>query len=288
MRMRSLFVLAIFLAMGSAQAQSYLSPDPAPYSIEDRFRLEVDLFRGAYDTTIRLDRSVTVAGRTVVTPGTQVSAEDDLGLASTQNLGQLELTLLPGEHHMVRLSALSMRREGSHILTRNITWGNSSPYLVGERVDSHLNFSMAGLTYGYLPFRTDRYELGVSLGVQIASVGANAEVRSRTLRAEESAVGPIPLLGVEGRYDFTHHWSLDARLQYLSLGLVESLGVDVNKVDGTIIDWRLAIRYRQNQHLIYGLGYRNFNLDVVSPTTNPAGMVSLGLTGPILFVQGSL
>ena len=287
--MRRLLLLAISsLAIGTAQAQTYLSPDPPPYSVADRFRLEVDLFRGSYNTQIRLDNSVTTAaGVTTVTPGTQVFAENDLGLAKSQYLGQLELTLLPGKHHMVRLSGLSMRREGEQILTRTIQWGNSN-YQLNDRVSSHLNLNMVGLTYGYLPFRSDRFELGLSFGIQIASVSANAEVRSRALRGEESAVGPIPLLGLETRYDFTRHWSVDGRMQYLSLGLIGSAGADLSGVKGTITDYRVALRWRQNQHFIYGLGYRQFKVEVDSPTSNPAGLVSIALSGPLLFMQASL
>jgi hypothetical protein len=285
---RSVITVLLTLATGIASAQTYLSPDPAPTSIADRFRLEVGLFSGSYDTKIRLDNVTTSAGGVVtVVPGTEVSGEDDLGLASSQYLGQGELTLLPGKHHMIRLSGLSMKREGSNVLTRTIKWGNST-YNAGERVDSHLNFSMIGLTYGYLPFRSDRFELGVSFGIQIASISANAEVRSRSLRSDESAAGPIPLLGIEGRYDFTPRWSIDARIQHLSLTLIGSAGVDLSGVDGTITDGRIAIRWRQNQHVVYGLGYRQFNIDVNAPTTDPAGMISLALSGPLLFVQASL
>jgi len=230
---------------------------------------------------------VTTAGTTTVTPGTAISAESDLGLATTQYLGQVELTLLPSRHHMVRLNALTMNRDAQHLLTRNVSWDNDN-YLVGERVDSMLHMSLVGLTYGYLPFRTDRYELGVSIGVQIASVDANAEVRSRVIRSSESATGPIPLIGFEGRFDFTKRWSVDARWQHLALSWAESFGADLNGVQASITDSRIALRWRQNQHLLFGLGYRQFKLDVQAPNSDPSGVVTLDLTGPVLFMQASL
>ncbi len=283
------FACLLIFVTGTASAQTYLSPEPPPHSLDDRFRLEFDLFYGAYDTTIRLDNVTTnpATGAVTVVPGTPISAESDFGLASTQLLGQIELTLLPGKHHMVRLSGLSMRREGSRVLTRTVQWDNST-YRVGARVDSHLNLTMVGLTYGYLPVRNDRFELGASFGVQIASVATNAEIRSGSIRDEDSAVGPIPLVGLEGRFDFTPRWSIDGRIQYLSLGLIESAGVDLSGVDGTITDYRVAIRFRQNQHFIYGLGYRRFNVDVNAPTSDPAGLVNIGVSGPMVFVQASM
>lgn len=284
-----------------ASAQSYLSPNPPRTSVDDRFRLEVDLLYGTYDTQIQLNEVVNVNGFDVVTPGTVVSAEDDFGLAKAKFLGQVELTLLPGKHHMVRFSGLSMRRSGSQTLTQDIAWENDD-FLAGERVDSHLDLSLLGLTYGYLPLRSDRYELGLSFGLQILSVSANAEVRSRLIRESESADGPLPMWGIEGRYEFTRRWSVDLRAQYFGLTMIDTiasianaLGADTDSLQtelqnktGTIIDGRIALRWRQNQHLVYGLGYRYFDLDVQSPDSDPGGIVTLNLSGPILFVQASL
>jgi hypothetical protein len=283
----ALLLTAGFIALSTAQAQSYLSPDPPPHAIEDQFRLEVDAFRGSYDTHLRLDQLVNVGGTDVLVPGTDVSGEEDFGLASNQTLGQVELTLLPAEHHIVRFSALSMRRSGRTLLRQRIAWENDT-YLPGELVDSHLDFTMAGLTYGYMLFRKDRYELGLTFGIQISSVSANAEVRSRVIRESETGDAPIPMFGIEGRFDLTRRWSIDARYQRLSLNWVKALAINTRGVEATISDGRAAVRWRQNQHLLYGLGYRFFKLDAISPQTSPAGAVALNLTGPMLFVQASL
>jgi hypothetical protein len=284
---RFLIAIGLTFAAANASAQSYLSPEPPPNSVEDRFRLELDLFQGSYDTRMRLDLVVPVAGMNpIVIPGTELSAEDDLGLPSSQLLGQIELTLLPGKHHLIRFNALSMRREGSAVLTKPVLWGNSV-YVVGDRIDSHFNLTMVGLTYGYLPFRTDRFELGATFGIQIASVDANA-VSTRNTRSDESADGPVPLIGIEARYDFSRRWSVDGRFQYLSLGLIEKAGVDLSGVEGQITDFRVALRWRQNQHFVYGLGYRSYNVDVNATESDPSGMVTMSLSGPLLFIQASL
>jgi hypothetical protein len=270
--MKRLIPLLLLAAATPSQAQSYLSPNPPPNSIEDRFRLEASLLRSSYETKVRIDP-------TPQTLGTEVSAENDLGLKDSDTNIQMELTLLPAKHHMVRLHGLSMRRDGTTVLTRTVVWDNNT-YNVGQRVDSHIDITMLGLTYGWLPFRTDRYELGVTFGIQVASVNANAEVRSQAVRPDDSGAAPIPLIGLEGRYDFTRRWSVDGRYEYLR--------VNVNDVKGSLSDARLALRWRQNQHLLYGLGYRHFSLDVNSANTGTPGMVHLGMKGPMLFLQGSL
>jgi hypothetical protein len=267
-----------------AQAQSYLKPKPPKNALDERFRIEVGTMYGSYDTKIRIDERA-LNGAT--TRGTVISAEDDLGLKDAQLLGQVELTLLPGRHHMVRFTALSMRRKGATTLTRNVSWEDSD-FLVGERIDSYFNLSLVGLTYGWLPIRNDRYELGLSFGLQVGSVSGNAEaLATQGPREAESAAGPLPLVGIEGRFDITKRWSVDARWQYLQVSWFKSFG-DLNDVNASITDGRLAVRWRQNQHLIYGLGYRYFNIDVLAPTSDPSGEVTLNFAGPLLFIQASL
>jgi hypothetical protein len=284
------------------QAQSYLSPNPKPYAIEDRFRLEVDVLYGSYDTQMRLD-DATGPGITTnldgtlkgIQRGTTVSGENDLGLAKSQILGQVELTLLPGQHHMVRLNALSMRRSAQVVLTRNINWGTNAnnangndAFVAGDHIDSFLNYSMVGLAYGYLPLRTDRYELGATIGVQYTTVGMNIDAPAKGIRESENAAAPLPMLGIEGRYEFTRHWSVDVRWQYSSAVWAEAFGKDLKQKEGTVSDARVAVRWRQNAHLVFGLGYRSFGLEVLAPVTDPAGAVTLKMSGPLLFVQGSL
>jgi hypothetical protein len=287
----ALLMIGSTLAL-QAEAQSYLDPKPQKVAIEDRFRLEVDVLYGSYDTQLRLDDTTNAIqgadGKlTNIQRGTTISGEDDLGLAKSQILGQVELTLLPGLHHMVRLNALSMRRSAQTVLTRNISWGNDD-FRTGEHIDSYLNYSMVGLSYGYIPFRTDRYEIGATVGLQFTTVSLNAEVPARSIREAESGVAPLPMFGIEGRYEFTQHWSADARWTYVSASWAETFGADLKGKEGTVSDGRIAVRWRQNPHIVYGLGYRFFNLDISAPSSDPAGAVTMGMKGPLLFIQGSL
>src|SRR5262249_40352323 len=108
---------------------SWWSPDLPPNIVEDRFRLEVNVFYPSFDTQIRADPSLT-------TPGTRISAEDDLGLEKTKVLADVELTLLPGEHHLLRLSGFEVRRAADTVLTKRIVFDDQT-YNVNERVSSN-------------------------------------------------------------------------------------------------------------------------------------------------------
>lgn len=259
-----------------AHAQSSELPDwapkPPPRVSEDGFRAEVLVLHAGFDTQLRVDESLTEQG-------TEISAEDDLGLESSKILVQGELTLLPGEHHLVRLSGMSTRRSEEKNIEKVIEF-DDEVYQVGELVSSELNLTMFGLTYGYRFLVKERGELTGTFGIQIAEVEANAVVRDRVIRDSESGVAPVPFVGLEGRFDFSSRWSAEARLQYLT--------ADIEDVDGSITDARLALTWRKNPYLVFGLGYRSFTIDVDSRNEDTPGLVDMSLDGPVLFMRASL
>jgi hypothetical protein len=248
------------------------APKPRPNVVEDRLRIEVNLFGASPSTDLRVDESPTQLG-------TEIHAEDDLGLEDFKLLPQVELTLLPGERHLVRLSAFAIHRSAEKQIEKAISFDDED-YLVNERVDSLLNITMFGLTYGHRFLVHQRAEITATFGIQIADVEANAVVRSRVLRESESGVAPLPLVGIEGRFDITPRVALEARAQYLTVGIED--------VDGSILDARLGVSWRFNPYLLVGLGYRTFTIDVDSQDDGTPGFVDLSVDGPLLFVRASM
>lgn len=273
--------IALSLAMGAAHAADKQptndklpdwAPQPKPHVVEDKFRAEVMMLGASYDTTLRIDP-------TLATPGTPINAEDDLGLDDSDVLPLAEITLLPGERHMVRLSGFGMRRRAQKVITKTIVFDDQT-YLPGERVNSTLNMTMIGLTYGYSVVKLPRFDFALTFGVQVIEVEANAVVPSRVVRDSETGVTPLPLAGIEGRYDFTDRWSAEMRLQYLS--------VEFDEIDGSVMDARAAITWRKNPYLVFGLGYRSFGVEVDSQDVDTPGRVDMEMAGPLLFMRASL
>jgi hypothetical protein len=260
-----------FPNLAAAQLPDW-APKPPPRVAEDAVRAEVLILHSGFDTALRVDESTTE-------PGTEISAEDDLGLDDAKLLVQGELTLLPGEHHLVRLSGLTTRRSAEKDIERVIEFDDET-YLIGETVSSELNLTMIGLTYGYRFLVMDRAEITGTFGIQIAEVEANAVVRDRVVREAEGGVAPIPLAGLEGRFDFSSRWSAEGRVQYLT--------ADIEDVDGSILDARLAVTWRKNPHLIFGLGYRSFTIEVDSRDEDTPGFFDMTIDGPVLFMRASL
>ncbi len=248
------------------------APKPPPRVSEDAFRVEVLVLQTGFDTQLRIDESLTEQG-------TLISAEDDLGLDDSKTLLQGELTLLPGKHHLVRLSGMTTRRSAEKVIDTVIEF-DDEVYLAGERVNSELNLTMFGLTYGYRFLVKERGELTGTFGMQIAEVEANAVVRNRVVRDSESGVAPLPFVGLEGRFDFSSRWSAEARFQYLT--------ADIEDVDGSITDARFALTWRKNPYLIFGLGYRTFKIEIDSRNEDTPGFVDMSIDGPLLFMRASL
>lgn len=248
------------------------APKPKPNVVEDRFRVEVMMLNASLDTDLRIDP-------TLVAAGTPINAEDDFALDDMKLLPLAEITLLPGERHLIRLSGFGIRRSAQNRIDRTIVFDDQT-YLTGERVDSTLNFTMIGLTYGYSVLKMRRADVALTFGVQVVEVEANAVVRSRVVRDAETGVTPLPLVGIEGRFDFTERFSAEARVQYLS--------VEFDEIDGTVLDARAALTWRKNPHLVFGLGYRHFAVEVESRDIDTPGIVDLQMDGPLLFMRASL
>lgn len=256
----------------AASAQDAWYKDPPPRVIEDRLRVELGAAYGSLDTMIRLDPSLTVQG-------TSLSGEKDLGLAATRVIPMPELTFLPGQRHLIRISAMTVRRHAEHVLDRTIVFDNNT-YFAREKVDSELNLSMLGITYGYRFVRSQRAELAGLFGIQISQIEANAVVRSRLTREAESGVAPLPMVGLEGRFDVSSRWSFEGRVQYFT--------ANISDVKGTVHDWRLDTTWRMNPHFKIGLGYRDLNIDVDSKDAGTPGHFTYKQKGPELFMRASL
>jgi hypothetical protein len=248
------------------------APKPRPTVSEDKFRAEVMMLGASYDTDLRIDP-------TLASPGTPISAEDDLGLDDSDVLPLAEITLLPGERHLIRLSGSGMRRTAQKRINRTIVFDDQT-YQPNELVDSTLNVTMIGLTYGYSVVKLPQIDVALTFGVQVVEVEANAVVRSRVVRDAETGVTPLPLAGIEGRYDFNERWSAELRFQYLS--------VEFDEIDGSVMDYRAALTWRKNPYLVFGLGYRAFGVEVDSRDIDTPGRVQMEMAGPLLFMRASL
>jgi len=255
-----------------ASARPPWEKDPPPNIVEDILRVEVNVLSASYDTTARVDA-------TPDEPGTVFNAEKDFKMPESDYLIAGEITLLPGERHLLRLSGLNTQRDGHARLLRNIDY-DADTYRVNEVVDSTLNLRLFGLTYGFRMIANDRMEITPTIGVQIGEYKTNAVVRSRVLREPSGDVSPVPTIGADLRYDFTKRWSVEGRVQYVK--------VSVSDIDADLLDWRVGINWRFNSHFVVGAGYRSFSISAESFDEGSSGLVDLKVSGPLVYLRAGL
>lgn len=263
------------LAGFGAQAEDKQMPwetTPPPRLIEDRLRLEVGLWDAGIDTTIRADA-------TPQQPGTTLSGERDLGLRKQHWMPDFELTLLPGKRHLIRINGLNSRRDGQAMLNSTILFDGNT-YSAGSLVKSTLNINLLGVGYGYRLIKTERYEVDTDISVQIASVEANAYVPANAQRTADSYVVPLPLIGVEGRWEVIPKWQLLGRYQWL--------GGSGGDVSGAIRDWRVGVQWQFSQHVGVGLHYRGFGINIDSSSNSHPGAVDIKYRGAQLEFRASM
>jgi hypothetical protein len=268
-----LAILALFVQVAHAQTTpASWEEEPPPYLIEDRMRFELSGFFASIDTQLRRDPSLQ-------SRGTRINVEDDLSMAKWRVLPLAELTFLPGMRYFLRLSSLDQRRHSEKVLLRDIVF-DQDVYFRNDHVDSEMNIRLVGLTQGYRLFRPARGELALTFTLQIADVTTNIVVPNRFIRQADSGVAPLPMVGIEGRWDLSSRWSTEGRMQILR--------AVVNGIYGQILDWRLAATWRANPHLLFGLGYRRFDVKLDSHDESIAGRFNFTLKGPELYLRASL
>lgn len=268
-RLQRLPLTALLLLAGPP---AFAAPANAPAGpITDHFSLRAGFFAPTISTDARFDSSAGVAG-------TPFNGETDLGLNDKRYQGRVELVFRLRERHRVRIDYLKIARDGDRQLTRQLRFGNST-YNVNDRVLSTVNWSMLGVTYAWSAVRTDRFELGVGIGVNLAQADARGEVRARNVREEGSGVGPIPTVVLDGTWQIARRWSLNGHVQQLS--------VAVSNVKGSMADYHLDAQYRWVPDVALGVGYSLFKTDVTLKGSSTPGQFALDSRGPELFFRVS-
>ncbi len=269
--------------LGISSASSYADElqkpwesEPEPYVIEDRLRLQVSFWNADINTSVRVDKTTTTTQA-----GTTLSGERDLGLKRDKLMPDFELTLFPGERHIISLSSFSSRRTGEVTLDSTVNFGKDL-FNTGDVVNSTLDLNMVGLGYGYRILKDRRYELDGYLRVQVATFTDNLqcalcaprpanEPLPNYNRTPDTITLPLPMVGVGGRFQIYKGLDFTGRYQWLGATVVDTNGV--------IREWQAGLLYHCNQHFGIGLDYRGYNIHVDSQSTDHPGVLDLRYAG---------
>jgi hypothetical protein len=263
------FALAAALAAGAADARPR---EPEPDNLlNDRFGLQFALMQSSSSTDVRVDAPDG-------TLGTELNAEDDLGLAKSKLLGRGEVWFRMRERHRVRISNyfVPLDRRGETVLDRTIRFGDET-YLVGETVSSQLAVRVLALMYTYSFVKNDRLEAGASIGFDVVGFDAEATVPARLRTEREERSGPAPLVGLDLTARIQGRWYAEGRVQYVK--------ATVGDVEGSLTAFEVNGLYRLHPNVTLGLGYNSFTVDIDSRDIGDSGRLKLNTAGPQLFAR---
>jgi hypothetical protein len=219
--------------------------------------------------------------------GTEVSAEDDLGLDEGSSSAWLSFDWRFQPRHQLHVEWFQLNRKGSSIAGRSFTISDTT-IGVGASVDSKIDLNLGRLTYGYSIIRDNNLDLSFLVGVHVATFKAtvtaagNVTVNGIPLAGESRTESsstlslPLPHLGGSLSYEFTP--KLAGQLAVLLFAL------DIGDYSGSLFEADAFMAYQLSKHFGIGGGLKYFNLNFEANTSRGGSVeYDYEFFGPTIF-----
>lgn len=241
----------------------------------DKFQVSLSAAGVILGTTVRLDSD---EGE-----GTEVDAEDDLGLDRVALRPRIGFRWRPGRRHELEASYLTISRSGVKTLDGDITI-DSVTYTAGASLESRIGQNQLGVNYRWAIHAAERSQFGLNVGLGATffdaswlgsgSVSNGSGTITDSVALEKSLVGPSLAIGGFGRWQVGDRWYIEAELG--------GLYVPVDNIKASIIQGGAAVRYFPLDWLGTELGYSLISTRVtIEQKEDP--LIDLGASGRIKY-----
>ena len=235
---------------------------PSPRArLYDRLQLSGSLATIILNTNIRVDPSNGT--------GTDIDAEDDLGLDRSKFEPRFGVRWRPWRRHEFEVGYQFARRGSRRVLDRDITFGDST-YQVGATVDANLDSDEAFLIYRFAFHTRPRREVGLSVGLGalfldagLGAVGSGGQVQ---FTQSQTLTGPLGSLGVYGRFLSGDRWFWEAEARYVQ--------VSIDRFTARVAGGGAAVRYAAFSKVLLEAGYGLTGVQVDIGATTSSGLGS--------------
>ena len=208
-------VLLVMAVPASAQYKPRPLDDPATgesYHIEG----SIGFWFPSSDLTVASSGSGFLTG----IGGTSISAENDLGMPSSQRLPEFELVLRPAQRHKLRAQYIPISQTGAVTLNRTIVF-NGQAYQIGIPLQSTLDWKAARFSYEFDFISNNRGFGGFIIEAKYTDVRVELDAPTFNLAEFASARAPIPALGGIGRVYVVPNISITGELTAFKLPSIE-------------------------------------------------------------------
>lgn len=214
---------------------------------------------------------------------TLIDFESDLDLTDRDVLPDLLVGTRLGGNWRIEGEAYTLSRSSETSLAREIVFDGVT-YPVAANVSSRFGSDIYRLAIGYSFVRTDKAEVGASLGAHITSFGVEIEgqasvggaVAQTEVRRRE-VLAPLPTLGLYGNAEVAPGLNLQARADYLSLS--------IDDYDGRLLNLEVGASYKVAQWLRLGAIYRRVDYRLDINKNAYTGRIEYDFDGPAVFAE---
>ena len=285
---RSKAALAVILALLCGLTTEKLLAD------SDESSVTSSLFDSKYTLAVggffpRVDSAFTLSGPRG--GGTEIDAEDDLGLDSGTTSGWASFKWRFKPRHQLQVEWFQLNRKGSRTAGRSLTI-NDTTIGVGASLESKIDLNLGRVTYGYSIIRKSKFDLSLLVGAHVATAKAtvtaagNVSVNGVPLaggsRTESSSTYtfPLPHLGGSMSYEFSPR--LAGNLTVLAFAL------DLGDYSGSLLEVNAIMAYQLSKHFGLGGGLKYFNLNLQANLSRGAKVeYDFEFVGPTIFGYAS-
>jgi len=223
--------------------------------------------------------------------GTDISAEDDLGLDDGTSSAWLSFNWRFQPRHQLHVEWFQLNRKGSSTAGRSFTIFDTT-IGVGASVNSKIDLNLGRLTYGYSIIRHNNLDLSFLVGAHVATAKATVTAAGNVTVNGTPVVGesrtessstlsfPLPHLGGSLTYEFTP--KLAGQLTLLAFAL------DIGDYSGSLLEVDAFMAYQLSKHFGLGGGLKYFNLNLQANTSRGGNVeYDFEFFGPAIFGYAS-
>ncbi len=231
------------LAIGALLVGASLGAQGPKASLYDRWTITGSVTTVILNSNIRVDSSN--GG-----PGTDIDAENDLGLATNKIEPRFAVRWRPGHRHELEIGYQFARRSSEHVIDRDLSFGDST-YHAGADVGTTFNSDMGFFVYRYAFVAKPRTQVGLAVGLgalflntELDALGTGGQVQ---FTQSDNTTGPVGSIGAYGRFLSGDRWSWEADARYVK--------VNVDRFDARVGEGGGAVRYAASSRMLIEGGY---------------------------------
>jgi hypothetical protein len=213
-------------------------------------------------------------------PGTELVAEEDLGLDDQVEQARMEFDVRMGERNHLRIDYFKLNRFGTMLLTDPIVFGDQD-FDTGDVIDTRLDWRVLSLTYTYSLFKAERFEAGAGIGLHVIEAHSELKQRGTLNREAFDEVAPFATVALNASYRITNRWAISLRGQ--------TFEYTQDDITGRLSDFHGDIQFRFHKNMAVGLGYTQlrYELERESEPGNKPAFFDMSVPGPELFFRAS-